>query len=297
MRELDRKGKVLLGGTCALVALVVVLAAIALALRGGEDPAPEDTGPSVPAGELLVEDLYEGQRLIPEFDVEKNELDPELFQEGEDGFLHYGEALLGVDVAEYQGAIDWGQVKKAGIDFAILRLGWRGMTEGGLNLDATYQQNIEGAVGAGMPVGVYFFSQAVSEEEAREEAAFVLEALGGRELQYPVVFDWEQPFPSESLPAEDLRAYDMTGEQVSRFALAFCQEIEKGGYTPCVYTNKTMAYGFFDLELLKDYPLWYAEYQPAPSLYYGFDLWQYTASGSVSGIDGDVDLNLCFGSF
>ena len=144
---------------------------------------------------------------------------------------------------------------------------------------------------------MYFFSQAVSEEEAREEAAFVLEALGGRELQYPVVFDWEQPFPSESLPAEDLRAYDMTGEQVSRFALAFCQEIEKGGYTPCVYTNKTMAYGFFDLELLGDYPLWYAEYQPAPSLYYGFDLWQYTASGSVPGIDGDVDLNLCFGSF
>ena len=97
MRELDRKGKILLGGTCALV---VVLAAIALALRGGEDPAPEDTGPSVPAGELLVEDLYEGQRLIPKFDVEKNQLDPELFQEGEDGFLHYGEALLGVDVAE-----------------------------------------------------------------------------------------------------------------------------------------------------------------------------------------------------
>ncbi len=83
----------------------------------------------------------------------------------------------------------------------------------------------------------------------------------------------------------------MDGDQVSRFALAFCEKVaEAGGYTPCVYTNKTMAYGFFDLELLDDYPLWYAEYQPAPSLYYHFDLWQYTDSAAVPGIPGEADV-------
>ena len=143
-------------------------------------------------------------------------------------------------------------------------------------------------------MGVYFFSQAVTEEEAREEAAFVLDALEGKTIAYPVVFDWEPPIPSESLPAQDLRAYGMDGDQVSRFALAFCEKVAGAGYTPCVYTNKTMAYGFFDLELLGDYPLWYAEYQPAPSLYYHFDLWQYTDSAAVPGIPGEADVNICF---
>ena len=205
-----------------------------------------------------------------------------------------GAAVWGVDVSEFQGAIDWQQVKDAGAGFAILRLGWRGSTEGGLNLDTTFQQNYEGATAAGLPVGVYFFSQAVTEEEAREEAAFTLDALEGKTITYPVVFDWEPPIPSESLPAQDLRAYGMDGDQVSRFALAFCEKVAEAGYTPCVYTNKTMAYGFFDLELLGDYPLWYAEYQPAPSLYYHFDLWQYTDSAAVPGIPGEADVNICF---
>ena len=214
----------------------------------------------------------------------------------EDGLIRYqdGAAVWGVDVSEFQGAIDWQQVKDAGAGFAILRLGWRGSTEGGLNLDTTFQQNYEGATAAGLPVGVYFFSQAVTEEEAREEAAFVLDALEGKTITYPVVFDWEPPIPSESLPAQDLRAYGMDGDQVSRFALAFCEKVAEAGYTPCVYTNKTMAYGFFDLELLGDYPLWYAEYQPAPSLYYHFDLWQYTDSAAVPGIPGEADVNICF---
>ena len=122
----------------------------------------------------------------------------------------------------------------------------------------------------------------------------MLQTLNGRELAYPVVFDWETPIPSEELPAEDLRAYNISGEEVTRFALAFCQQIEKNGYTACVYTNKTMAYNTFNLEELKDYALWYAEYQPPPALYYGFRLWQYSASGTVPGISGSVDLNLCF---
>lgn len=232
-------------------------------------------------------------RYVPKFDYPLNEYDTEGFTE-QNGFIQYPGAVLGVDVSEHQGDIDWQAVRGAGVEFAILRVGYRGMTEGGLNVDATFEQNYQGAVDAGLQVGVYFFSQAVSEEEAREEANFVLQTLNGRELAYPVVFDWETPIPSEELPAEDLRAYDISGEEVTRFALAFCQQMEKNGYTACVYTNKTMAYNTFNLEELKDYALWYAEYQPAPSLYYGFRLWQYSASGTVPGISGSVDLNLCF---
>ena len=277
------------------VALVVVMVVIAISLLGGNASQPEDDAPGIPDDLLLVQDLYEGERYIPKFDFPTNQYDTSLFVE-DNGFIRYndGKSVQGVDVSEHQGVIDWQQVKAAGIDFAILRLGYRGMTEGGLNVDATFEENYQGATAAGLKVGVYFFSQAITQEEAQEEAQFVLGTLNGRELTYPVVFDWEPPIPSESLPAEDLRAYDMEGEVITAMAGAFCRAIQKGGYDPCVYTNKSMAYNTFHLGELADYPLWYAEYQPAPSLYYDFRIWQYSASGTVPGIPTTVDLNICF---
>lgn len=278
----------------AAFALLVVAVVVALSLLGGGSDS-EDTGPQVPENQLLVNDIYEGERLVPKFDMDLNQYDRDKFVES-NGYIRYedGKSVLGVDVSEHQGTIDWQAVKNAGMDFVILRVGYRGMTEGLLNVDATFEQNYQGAVDAGLKVGVYFFSQAVTEKEAQQEAVFVLETLNGRELSYPVVFDWETPIPSEELPAEDLRAYNMSGEEVTSFAKAFCQRIEKKGYTACVYTNKHMAYNSFNLEELKEYALWYAEYQPAPSLYYDFRIWQYSASGTVPGIEGNVDLNICF---
>lgn len=278
----------------AAFALLVVAVVVALSLLGGGSDS-EDTGPQVPENQLLVNDIYEGERLVPKFDMDLNQYDRDKFVES-NGYIRYedGKSVLGVDVSEHQGTIDWQAVKNAGMDFVILRVGYRGMTEGLLNMDATFEQNYQGAVDAGLKVGVYFFSQAVTEKEAQQEADFVLETLNGRELSYPVVFDWETPIPSEELPAEDLRAYNMSGEEVTSFAKAFCQRIEKKGYTACVYTNKHMAYNSFNLEELKEYALWYAEYQPAPSLYYDFRIWQYSASGTVPGIEGNVDLNICF---
>lgn len=279
----------------AAVAFVVVMIVVILSLIGGGSQPQEETGSQIPDNMVLVNDIYEGERLVPKFDMDLNTYDTEKFVE-EGSFITYddGKAVLGVDVSEHQGTIDWQAVKDAGIEFAILRVGYRGMTEGLLNVDATFEQNYQGALDAGLKVGVYFFSQAVTEDEAREEADFVLKTLNDRELSYPVVFDWETPIPSEQLPAEDLRAYDMSGEEVTSFSKAFCERIEKNGYTACVYTNKHMAYNTFNLEELKDYPLWYAEYQPAPSLYYDFRIWQYSASGTVPGISGSVDLNICF---
>ena len=296
-KQQQQKVNPVLLATSAAVALVVVMVVVVISLvgGGGQGQEEESSGTGVPEGMVLVNDLYEGQRLVPDFDMDLNQYDTEKFVE-ENGFIRYqdGKAVAGVDVSEHQGTIDWQQVKDAGFEYAILRVAYRGMTEGGLNVDSTFEQNYQGATAAGLKVGVYFFSQAITQKEAQEEAKYVLDALNDRELTYPVVFDWEPPIPSETLPAEDLRAYDMDGEVITAMANAFCKEIEKNGYQACVYTNKHMAYYTFDLEALQEYPIWYAEYQPAPSLYYDFRIWQYSASGTVPGISGSVDLNLCF---
>ena len=278
-------------GASALVALLVVILVVAVSLAGGSQQ--EET--SLPSDQLQVEDLYEGTRSIPKFDYPQNQYDSQLFVE-QDGFLRYddGKAVIGVDVSEHQGDIDWQAVADAGVEFVMLRVGYRGMTQGLLNADATFAQNYEEARAAGLQVGAYFFSQAITDAEAQAEADFAVETLDGRELDYPLVFDWEPPLPSEELPAEDLRAYAMTGEEITGFAKAFSQRVEELGYIPCVYTNKHMAYNTFNLTELNEYDLWYAEYQPVPSLYYHFRMWQYTASGTVPGISGDVDINICF---
>lgn len=298
--EPEQKKRIFLYILGALGAALMIIAAVIVSLGKGDADTPGvlRSEVSIPEDELLVSDNYEGSRLIPKFNLPPNKYKIEKFIE-KDGFLRYdaADARLGVDVSEYQGDIDWAQVKSAGIDFAILRLGYRGTTQGLLNVDERFEQNFTGAADAGLSVGVYFFSQAVSAAEAVAEADFVIETLNGRKTDYPVVFDWEQPIPSEQLPAELLRAYDMDGELITECAVAFCRRIKEAGYTPCVYTNKHLAYDFFDLEQWADYDIWYAEYQNAPSLYYDFRIWQYTDSGTVPGIDGGVDMNICFKNY
>lgn len=284
-----------------VTAVVLIIVAVALALNGSGSPASiRDTysGVAVPDNELLVEDMYDGEKLIPKYSLPVNQYDIKKFII-RDGLTRYDDskACMGVDVSEYQGQIDWAAVKSAGMDFAILRLGYRGMTQGLLNVDETFEDNFTKADAAGLHIGVYFYSQAVTEAEAQAEADFVIETLNQRKLDYPVVFDWEAPIPSDKLPAETLRAYGMSGEQVTKIGTAFCERIREAGYTPCVYFNKHQAYEFFDLEQWKDYDMWYAEYARLPSLYYGFRMWQYTDEGEVPGIDGGVDVNICFEPF
>lgn len=295
--EEEKKKKLFLALIAGLAVLAVIVA-LATAF-GGKGGAPSQNGSDIseqiPDDELLVNDIYEGQTLIPKFDIPFSTYDVKKFTE-QNGIVSYDspDAKMGVDVSEHQGSVNWDAVKGAGMEFAFLRLGYRGLTQGLLNVDETFEQNFSGASGAGLDVGVYFFSQAVTTAEAEAEADFVVETLQGRSLVYPVVYDWEQPVPSDDLPAEDLRAYGMTGDEATACAKAFCKRIRDAGYIPCVYTNKSMAYGFFDLEDLKEYDLWYAEYQKAPSLYYKFRIWQYTETGRIPGIDGGVDVNICF---
>lgn len=224
-------------------------------------------------------------------DVEKHSYDLEAFRAEGDRMTYEGDDSydyrLGVDVSFYQGDIDWTKVKAAGYDFAIIRLGYRGYgEEGNIHLDERYETNIENASAAGLDVGVYFFAQAVNEKEAREEAEFVLEHLKGHKLELPVVYD------PEHITGDESRTQNVSGEQFTKNTKVFCKEIEDGGFEAMIYSNMLWEAYEFDLAGLADYPLWYADYEEAPQTPYHFRFWQYTDSGQVAGIQGNVDLNI-----
>lgn len=193
-----------------------------------------------------------------------------------------------VDVSDLQGKIDWERVSEDGIDFAMIRLGRRGYTEGNIYLDDYYYENVSGVQSEGMPFGVYFFSQAITEDEAIEEADFVIKHLSGSGISYPVVFDHE---PVESA---DGRANNLSKNELTRITKAFCQKIEDAGYTPMIYGNA------FDMERLnlndlKGIDVWYAEYESSqPTGQFDFAMWQYSSTANVSGINTQADLSILF---
>ena len=197
-------------------------------------------------------------------------------------------ASVGIDVSTYQGTIDWPSVKAAGVDYVIVRAAYRGYETGKLVPDDLYEQNIRGAADAGLHVGVYLYSQALSEAEAEEEADYLLGLIEGLPVDYPVVFDQEE------YTADQARTDGLTGEQVTLNALAFCQRVYDAGYIPMIYTNNDWATTMYDMEQLDHYPIWYADYTTTPTLPGGFAMWQYTDSGQVPGVTGPVDLNLLF---
>ncbi len=200
-------------------------------------------------------------------------------------------SVLGVDVSSYQGSIDWYQVKESGIDFAMIRVGYRGYGTGTLNIDTAFYTNIEGALAAGLDVGVYFYSQALDAEEAIEEAELVLHLIDSYDITYPVVYDWE------IVTSDTARTDDILVDNLTACTKAFCDTIKDAGYTPMVYQNKVTSYLKLDLSELTEYDFWLAEYNDTPSFYYRYDIWQYCSDGSVPGIDGEVDLNIAFTNY
>lgn len=195
---------------------------------------------------------------------------------------------LGVDVSSHQGAIDWPAVAADGVDFAIVRAGNRGYTEGALYADERFSENVDGAEAAGLATGVYFFSQAVTPDEAREEADFVLGLLAGRPLDLPVAFD------HEPVSDETGRANHLAGTELAACARAFCERIEQAGYDTLVYGNKRDI-ARFGGDVPDGRPVWFAEYDVAvPTGQFDFVMWQYTSTGTVAGISTRVDLNIRF---
>lgn len=225
-------------------------------------------------------------------ELEKNDYDWS-FLSRENGRYSYQDqsitAKLGIDAAKFQGEIDWAAVASDGIEFAMLRLGYRGYGNGTLMTDPYFEQNAAGASANGIDMGVYFFSQAITVEEAVEEAEYVLAAIEEYDVTMPVVFDME--IVTES---NEARANSLTSEERTAVTAAFCDRIAEAGYTPMIYGNPCWLLSKIDLKELEDYPVWLAQYYREPFFPYEFSMWQYTNTGTVSGIAGNVDLNLYF---
>lgn len=199
-------------------------------------------------------------------------------------------ALTGIDLSAHNTVTDWAAVKADGIAFVMLRIGYRTYGGGQINADAKFLEHYNGAKAAGLKVGAYFFSQAISEEEAAEEAIFTANLLEGLTLDYPVAFDWEIIFDD----AEGARTDAVTVDTLTNCTLTFCQNIKAFGYEPMIYQNKRTALLKYDLPRLRDYPFWLAEYGDGPTYIYDYAMWQYSCKGTVAGIAGEVDLNLSF---
>lgn len=233
----------------------------------------KDIDRSLKANKLLVENIVA--------DEEGKEI---TYVEGEEVV-----SRKGIDVSKFQEKIDWSEVKESGVEFAFLRLGIRGYTTGEIVLDETFEYNVEKALEQELDVGVYFFSQAVSQEEALEEADFVIKELEPYPIGYPVVID------IEDVESENARTKDLTAAERTKYVITFCERIKEAGYTPMIYGNLKTFMLMLEAEQLEDYEKWFAYYSTDDFYYpYEVSIWQYSDSGKVGGIEKKVDLNISF---
>lgn len=225
--------------------------------------------------------------------VNKHSLLDENFIKTEDGLMQYAEngtvtSHAGIDVSKYQGDIDWTAVREDGIEYAFIRLGIRGYESGKIVLDEFYDDNMKGANSAGVKAGVYFFTQAVNVEEAKEEAEFVIQNLADYDVACPVVFDVERIAGGKG------RADQISKEERTAVTIAFCEAVKAAGYTPMIYGNVVCFTQLLDMTQLNDYEKWYAFYDDYMYMPYDVSCWQYTEKGQVNGISNNVDLNISF---
>ena len=269
-KQQKRRNRLLILGFAALLLVLLILFG-----RVGQWHTPPETQPTSVATEPPT--------LPP----------PESNPYGPEDFAYDGDYLtclaspskMGIDVSAYQKDIDWEAVAQSGVTFVMIRVGYRGYESGNITEDAYAKKNYEGARAAGLQVGVYFFSQAVSVEEAQEEAEFVLRYIRDWEVSLPVVFDWEYV-------REDARTGQADKRLVTDCTIAFCEAVRKAGYGTMVYFNRHQAMDFLHLEELTEYPFWLALYSDQMTYPYRVRMWQYTQTGSIPGIQGDVDINL-----
>lgn len=288
--------------TCMLIAFAMLVSA---ALCGCSDEnsnssssqtatAATDTTVKTTGNKIHINDSTLGEIWITELDgVPVNKLDINGFT-ADSNLKYYSEngksaSTEGIDVSSYSGDIDWKKVRESGIDFAMIRVGGRGYGENGeMYTDERALEYINGAKAEGIKVGAYFFSQAISTEEAIEEADYVKTVLGDIKLDYPVAYDWE------IIKDDDARTDNVSANQATECARAFCDRVKELGYTPILYSPSRELYFKYDLSRLADIDIWYCEYANVPTFYYEFSMWQYSATGNIDGIDGAVDLNVCF---
>lgn len=259
----------------------------------------------------MLENLFPSNIVVPDtgryqfFDIDKNlklsELDYSLFKypvKNVDTGTYEGQASYesddvtahrGIDVSKFQGKINWNKVKADGIDFAYIRLGYRGYESGKIVLDDTFENNIKACNDIGLDCGVYFFTEAKTEAEGREEAEFVLENLEEYHTELPIVIDVE-----ESANKAKSRTKNLTQEERTKIVIAFCERIKEAGYVPMIYGNLKTMMIMTDIYELEDYDKWFAYYHYPLRFPYKFKIWQYTSAGNVDGIDTETDINLMF---
>lgn len=277
----------------ALLFCFILLAVIAACVFGFvrllSEPKEE---PDPHAGQVYLYDGFDWIWMTPLEGVPVNELTEEKFSSSEGQINYIGDeydVLRGIDVSDHQGHIDWSDVAAADIDFAYIRAGRRGYTEGGLHEDERFKTNLANAKANGLKVGVYFFSQAVSVSEAIAEAQFLLNSISRFDIDLPIAFDWE------TIEDEKARTANVTTSTRTDCAVAFCETIKRAGYTPCVYFNRNIGYYGYDLTRLTDYMFWFALPESGfPNFYYACDMWQYSFTDEVPGISGGTDMNLWF---
>ncbi|MCI8371299.1 MAG: Lyzozyme M1 (1,4-beta-N-acetylmuramidase) [Lachnospiraceae bacterium] len=249
--------------------------------------------PSLPERYSLVND--EGENVfVPVYkDVEKSAYDWDSLTVM-NNYKYYApdgtkQCKIGIDVSRYQSDIDWAKVKESGIQFVMIRAGYRGYGKSGKIMpDEMFEKHMQGAQAAGLDVGVYFFSQAINKKEAEEEADYVLQLIQDYKITYPVAFD------SEKVENDQGRANELSVEERTEIVKAFLDKVEQSGYEPMVYANDRWFALNLDLRELTDYKLWLASYRDKPVFPYRMDVWQHTNSATVPGISGKIDMNIWF---
>lgn len=204
----------------------------------------------------------------------------------------------GVDVSKYNGSIDWKAVKENGIDYAMIRVGYRSYgSNSKLYKDPNFEQNVEGALNAGLKVGVYIFSQAITEAEANEEADFVVQQIKGYNITLPVAMDYEYASNGSGLTGRLYQA-GLSTDKATNICKEFCNSVKAKGYTPIVYANKNMLQNHLNAgELSSRYMIWLANYTTETDYSGSYNVWQYSSKGRVPGIDGNVDCNFWYEEF
>lgn len=271
LREKTNKIWFWLGAVLCGVIVLGALAALIFLNLPEPPPPPPETEPTYPQ-------------------PEEAELGPQDFQyDGQYLTCISAPSELGIDVSQYQGDVDWAAVKEAGVEFVIIRLGGRGYgAEGVLYTDDMAETYYQGAKEAGLKVGVYFFSQAITAEEAQEEAELTLQIIESWDLQMPVVYDWEV------IEAENSRTRNVDPRTITDCMKAFCRVIQKAGREAMIYFNPDLSLEKVYMDEISIYRFWLAHYTEWMTYPYKVDMWQYTNVGSVPGIEGNVDLNLYF---
>lgn len=239
---------------------------------------------------LIINDSGEEEWVPIDENLKKHSYDLKNFVYQSDRMKYYKDnkvtSFLGVDISERQGYVDYNNLKKSGIDFCMIRVGARGYGSGQLILDENFSDNMKRAFDAGMDVGVYFFSQAITQEEVMEEANLVLEELADYNITYPVVF-WMEYVENDTARVEQL-----TKTAKTEIAKIFLDTMRTAGYTPMLYGKKEWLIKKLDLSMLEGVDIWLAQYEKTPDYPYAFSMWQFTNHAIIDGISGNTGMSI-----